>query len=101
MNLKERHFRVTAEAPSLVLDMTAKHFDHPVTFIVGASPGAEVHVDFSNSALAVRDPEHSENVWCPWSGNPIVGAREIVRYAPIKAIRFTVQNGTATIDQKG
>lgn len=88
---------------SLVVDCTAKHFDHPISFIVAPDLGAVASVEFSNSPLAVKDPTSPENAWVPWAGNPIQGGvpKEIVRYAPIKAIRVTVVGGAAKVDQKG
>lgn len=96
--------RALADGESAVVDCTQRWFQHPISFIVKAvDAGSQVVCEISNSPNAVSDPNGASTIWCPSGAGTIVNGtnQEVVRYAPCRAIRFTVTGGSAIVEQVG
>lgn len=98
MPLAERQYLVAPGTPALI-DCTNKR--HPMSLALRPAEGGYMLVSVSNSPLAVSDPNNPANIWNDCGHGKIIGAEEIVRYAPCKAIMVQSFGGTGELHTKG
>lgn len=98
--IPENQHAVVVGTPK-VLDFTERLWNHAVSFCIKPGVGGTVVMEVSNSPLAVSDPTNGANIWVPDSGGTINAVKEISRFAPCKAIRFTAAVTDAVVHQKG
>lgn len=100
MNIPENQHVIPA-GQQKVLDFTERNWNHACSLIIDPGAGGTVHVYYSNSPLAVTTPADPSVIWFEDTGGAVVAVKEIVRFAPCKAIKITATAAIANVHQKG
>lgn len=98
MPLAERQYLITPDLAAII-DCTNKR--HPMSLALRPPEGGYMLVSVSNSPKSVTSPSDPSNIWNDCGHGKIIGAEEIVRYAPCKAIMVQSFGGAGELHTKG